>query len=161
MPPQFISNREEYENLVISMKVGGWSIRSLARHFKVGRNSIRRILRKVELNREHGHDKLTSEQKKINRSSKLDTYVHKMKELLEKYPKITSVRMLEKLRDEGYRGGITIIKERLRVLRPRPKREPIVRFETDPGVRERQRSKIFHEFEVARIWLACGHRMQF
>ncbi len=134
MPPQFISNREEYENLVISMKAGGWSIRALARHFKVGRNSIRRILRKVELNREHGHDKLTSEQKKINRSSKLDAYVPKMKELLEKYPKITGVRMLEKLKDEGCRGSITIIKERLRVLRPRPKREPIVRFETDPGV---------------------------
>jgi transposase len=56
-----------------------------------------------------------------------------MKELLETWPNITGVRMLEELRKVGYRGGKSILNERLRQLRPKPKRVPVIRFETDPG----------------------------
>jgi transposase len=57
-----------------------------------------------------------------------------MKVLLEKYPKITGVRMLEELRILGYDGGITIMREHLKKLFPRARGEPVIRFETDPGV---------------------------
>ena len=54
--------------------------------------------------------------------------------MMARFPDITGQRIYEELRDAGYEGGISILRDRLRRMRPRPKREPVVRFETDPGV---------------------------
>ena len=43
------------------------------------------------------------------------------------YPDITAVRLLEELKEAGY-----ILKERLADMRPHT--EPVMRFETDPGL---------------------------
>ena len=57
-----------------------------------------------------------------------------MNKLLEKYPNITGQRIYEELCHEGYTGGISILRDRLRKLRPKPKKEPVIRFETEPGI---------------------------
>ena len=57
-----------------------------------------------------------------------------MKELIEKYPKITGVRMFEELQITGYEGSISLVREKLRKIRPVPKRTPINRFETEAGI---------------------------
>jgi len=129
----FIRNREDLEHQVITQHVQGWSIRALARHWNIGRNTIRRILRKNLVRREQGHDLIAPDAPRTPRSSKLDPFVPLMKRLLEEHPKITGQRMYEELRDAGYPGKRTILLERLRTLRPLPKRDPIVRFETSPG----------------------------
>ncbi len=129
---EYIRNCEEFEHLLITMHADGWKIRALARHFKVGRNTVRRILRKNKEQRDEGHNNLTVE-KKTPRKSKLDTYIPLIKKLLEEFPDITGVRVCEELKDAGYDGGKTIVTDLLRKLRPRPKREPVVRFETEPG----------------------------
>jgi len=130
---KYIRNRQELEHQIITMHNDGWSIRSLARHFEMGRNAVRRILRSNQSHRNNGHDILNSETKQVPRKSKLDEFTPKMKKLLEEFPKITGERMFEELRCAGYDGGRTILGERLKKLRPRPKHEPIVRFETEPG----------------------------
>jgi len=54
-------------------------------------------------------------------------------DLLNKYPDITAVRVFEELQADGFTGGYTIVKDRVRQMRPRPRREPVERFETKPG----------------------------
>lgn len=129
--PHYIRNREELDHLVITMHADGWGVRTLARHFGVGRNTIRRILRTNKSHRDTGHTSLP--QKISPRTSKLDPYIPLMKELLEEFPDITGVRLYEELVAAGFSGRKTIVTDRLRQLRPRPKRDPIVRFETAPG----------------------------
>ena len=55
---EYIRSREELENLIITRYADGWSIRALTRHFSMGRNTIRRILRKNRRQRDAGHDTL-------------------------------------------------------------------------------------------------------
>jgi len=130
----FIHNREELEHLLVTMHSEGWSIRGLTRRFAISRNMVRRILRKHQTNRDNGHDILAERKKKSAvRASKLDPFVEQIKQLLEKFPKITGQRIFEELKDAGYTGGISILRERLKIIRPTPKRTPIIRFETKPG----------------------------
>jgi len=131
MPLRYISSKEGFLNQIITMNADGWSIRALSRHFDISRNMVRRILRSHQAKRDQGHDILP---KKQERSSKLTPFIPLMKSFIEEFPDITGVRMMEKLKDGGYDGGKTIVTDQLRVMRPKPKREPVVRFETDPGV---------------------------
>ncbi|MBC8492633.1 MAG: IS21 family transposase [Chloroflexi bacterium] len=131
----FIQSREEFERLLVTMHAQGWSIRGLVRHFSVSRNMVRRILRKHQANRDQGHDIVKdSDKERAIRPSKLDPFVQQINQLIEKYPKITAQRVFEEIKDCGYTGGVSILRERLRVLRPTPKKTPIIRFETEPGL---------------------------
>jgi len=125
----FIRDRQELEQALILMHHEGRSIRELCRQFHLGRNTVRRILRAHARRRDDGHEVLT---KRLRRTSKLDGFEPEIKKLLEKYPNITGLRIYEELKEGGYGGGISILRERLKKLRP-PKREPVIRFETEPG----------------------------
>lgn len=74
-----------------------------------------------------------SEINPARRKSMLDDWADEMKKLTERYPDITGVRMYEELVAKGFVGGKTIVTDRLRQMRPRPKKRPVVRFETEPG----------------------------
>jgi transposase len=126
---KFIRDRSELEHALITMHNDGWSIHELTRQFHVGRNTVRRILRGHESRRDNGHDLLI---KQVKRTSKLDDFGPEIKKLLEKYPDITGLRIYEELKDAGYSGGISILRERLKTLRV-TQREPVIRFETEPG----------------------------
>ncbi len=129
---EYIKNREELEYLIVTKHSEGQSIRFLAKHYQIGRNTVRRILKKNQSKRDLGHD--IPEEKKIPRKSKLDEYLPQIEKLLEKFPKITGMRVYEELKEAGFDGGKTILFDRLRKLRPQPKREFVVRFETEPGI---------------------------
>ena len=49
------------------------------------------------------------------------------------YPELSSVRLFEECRAAGYSGGYSQLKEYVRVVRPHPEPEPVVRFETPAG----------------------------
>jgi len=124
---QIFRSREELEHAIITMFHDGWSKRGLARHFQMSRNTIRRILDKNQADRDQGHSIL--EPVRASRKSKLDIHMPRIKTLLEKFPDITGQRLFEELKEDGYDGGITIVRERLALIRPRPKKEPEIRFE--------------------------------
>lgn len=122
----------ELELEIMVLQREGLSQRQIAKKLKVGRKRVRNVLRKYEKQRQQGHDALDSH-KKRPRSSKLDPWLAFIRGKLEKYPDMTAVRMLEELQAAGFEGGITIVQECVRKLRPKPKREPTLRFETGPG----------------------------
>lgn len=132
----FIQSRADLEHQLVLMKAQGWGIRALARHFAISRNMVRRILRKHDKRRDEGHDIVLEKPRgpAAQRGSKLDPYEETIGRLLEKYPKITGQRLFEELISAGYDGGISILRDRLRYLRPGPKHEPVIRFETEPGL---------------------------
>jgi len=124
-----VHNRKELEQELILRHRDGWSIRALARTFRLARNTVRGIVRGHETQRGSSHNVLPIQG---DRQSKLDPFKPQIQQLLEKYPRITGIRILEELRPCGYSGGITILREYLhqhRALR----REPVIRFETEPG----------------------------
>ena len=99
-----------------------WSIRRIARHLKISQPTIRKYLQAPVLVPVKRH-----------RTSKLDPYKELIAQLLEKDPKVPATRMLQRLRQQGYDGGKTILGDYLQRVRPRPKRRGYVRVESQPG----------------------------
>jgi transposase len=128
----FVRSRGDLEHQIILMHAEGWGIRALSRRFDMGRNTIRRILRKNQENRDNGQDVL-DRRRPVARKSKLDAFRPMLNALLEQYPDMTGVRVHEALRENGFDGGQSIVRGYLRKIRPRPKKAPVVRFETPPG----------------------------
>jgi transposase len=64
---------------------------------------------------------------------KLDSYKAIIRERLKQYPELSAVRLFEEVKASGYEGGYTQVKVYVRRVRPRPREEPVIRFETPPG----------------------------
>jgi transposase len=120
-------------NEIIRRYHGGASMRSIARALRISRKTVQRALGQHEQDRGVGvrHPELPRPTQR--RGSILDAHEDLMRELLGRYPEITAVRMLEELRARGFAGQYTIVRQRLRELRPQRHREPVLRFETAPG----------------------------
>lgn len=58
--------------------------------------------------------------KRASRKSKLDAYKAQIRRLLEHHP-YTTTQIFQKLRAAGYTGGISILKDYVRIVRPAPK----------------------------------------
>jgi transposase len=108
-----------------------------------GQASIRRIAKMLGINRKTAAQALKEHNDARNsasavpaqqRGSLLDPFQDNITQLVERYPDITAVRLHEELGRLGFQGGYTIVKERLRVVKPRSGQQPVVRVETGPGV---------------------------
>ncbi len=104
------------------------SIRQIARDLNLARNTVSRVLAAITAQRDGVAAAAT------RRPSLLDPFDATIQELLSRYPNLTATRLLEELRQRGFTGGYTIVRQRLEELRPRAARPPVVRFETAPGV---------------------------
>jgi transposase len=119
---------EPKRNEIISRWRAGSSIRKIARELGLARNTVSRVLEEIEAQR------TSHERSPIRRRpSRLDPFLPLIQELLGRYPDLTALRLLEELRERGFTGGYSVVRQRLGVLRPRSTPHPVVRFETAPG----------------------------
>ena len=121
------------ENNVVTLYGKGWSIRRLSREFGISRGRIDRLL----LSNSASRDTILREviRVKKKRLSKLDPCKEYIGELLDKYSDITGQRVYEHLKEKGFDGEITIIRDYLKSIRQVDSKSPIRMVETGPGER--------------------------
>lgn len=122
------------EHEVIGRWRQGTPMRRIAVELRISRYRVKRIILGHQGQRVHGvlHPDLPTPPE--SRGSILDGHLPRVQELLTRWPAITAIRVHEELRSQGFTGSYTIVKDLVRRLRPKPRREPVVRFETGPGV---------------------------
>lgn len=121
------------ENSVVTLYGMGWSIRRISRELCISRERVRRIVASNSEKRATTQDSQIKQ--KTKRTSKLDPYKTYIGDLLERYPSITGQRVYEHLRDKGYDGGITIVRDYLQGIRVVASKTPVIMVETLPGQR--------------------------
>lgn len=104
----------------------GMGIKKIHRETGLNPKTIRALLGSA--NREKAAPKAAEP-----RHSILDPYNAELRRLLEDSPEMRAPGMLEQLRARGYEGGISILRDRLAQLRPRPKREAFFTRSYEPG----------------------------
>src|SRR3954447_6404595 len=120
---------EPKRNEIISRWRAGSSIRKIARELGMARNTVSGVLAQIEAQRSGDEGSPIR-----RRPSLLDPYEPFIQELLGRYPDLTATRLLEELRQRGFSGGYTVVRQRLRELRPKAAPAPVIRFETAPGL---------------------------
>lgn len=111
--------------------VEGHSSRQIAKALSMSRRSVRDILR----GRKPSSVAMLPATAAPRRSSLLEPYEALIRAELDKAPQLRAPAMLERLRGAGYTGGITILRDRMRVLRPQPATKVFSKFQTRPGER--------------------------
>lgn len=108
------------------LKRQGMSIREISRRTGLSRNTVRRYLG------DHGQPVYGP---RAPVESKLDPFKAYLEERVRAaHPEIIPATvLLEEIKRLGYGGGITILRDHLRLMKPRPMPEPVIRFETRPG----------------------------
>jgi transposase len=83
---------------------------------------------------------------RVPRPTIIDPFQTYLRERLSAYPGLTAVRLWRELRERGYPGGYSVVRDCVRGLRPPRMSGFEVRFETGPG---EQAPVDFAHFEVA------------
>jgi transposase len=104
--------------------IEGLSIRAIAKRLRTTRKTVRRLL---------GRGSERKPPSSEPRASLLDPYDAEIRRLLAETPEFTAPGLLERLRPLGYTGGISILRDRVRQLRPRPPKEAFLTLDFKPG----------------------------
>ena len=115
---------------IVQRRQSGMSQRAIAETLAISRGAVQRALAHVQARRE-GH--ATPAPRPRPRQSIIDPFEPILRELLTKYPNITTERAVQELQARGFTGKYTVVHRRLRLLRPRAAPTPVPRFETEPG----------------------------
>ncbi|HUV36632.1 MAG TPA: IS21 family transposase [Patescibacteria group bacterium] len=103
----------------------GLSIRAIARRTGFNRRTVTKYLRRGLDSPAYGP--------RSPRGSVLDDFKGYIKERLEEFSELTAVRLLREIREMGYRGGYTTVKDYVRDVRPVEDTGYEHRFETPAG----------------------------
>jgi transposase len=119
--------RDDHKAEILRLRyVEGLSTRAIAKKLSMARRTVRGLL---------GERKPRPHAAAIPRESILAPYEPAIRAELAKTPELRAPAMLERLRLVGYTGGISILRDRMRVLRPRPHGEVFSTFTTRPAER--------------------------
>jgi transposase len=124
----------------------GMKVRAIARELGLSRGAVARVVARVQAQRA---GRAAPSAGPRPRASIVDPFEPLLKELLAKYPHLTVERALEEVRARGYTGGYTVLRQRVRQLRPRPAPPPVPRFETGPGL-QAQMDYGVHDLDLLR-----------
>lgn len=118
-------NYEEYMQIKILFKQGK-SIREISRLLKISRNTVRRALK------QEGCPSYKMRPKLISKLAKYHSYLQtRLKTAIPN--RVPGTVLLREIRELGYEGEISILREYLAKIRPEQREEPLIRFETPPG----------------------------
>jgi transposase len=115
---------ERFSQVLRLALLDGLSARAIARKLNLSRNTVRRFLRRTLPARKPAAQP---------RGSILAPYEGELRRLLDEVAEIKAPAALERLRRLGYQGGITTVRDRLRLLRPRPKAEAFLTLDFLPA----------------------------
>lgn len=117
--------QEDAVEILVLLKQG-MGVREVARRCGVSRNTVRRV-------RDEGSERQYARE---GRASKLDAFRDYLAErIAAAAPKwIPASVLLREIKARGYTGSHTILRAHLSALKPKAAVEPLVRFETAPGV---------------------------
>jgi transposase len=104
--------------------VEGIPVRQIARRLHMARKTVRKIL---------GRHRAPPKPAADVRGSILDPYESAIRAVLDDAPDMLAPAVLERLRPLGYTGGVTILRDRLRRLRPRGQRASFLTLDFAPG----------------------------
>jgi transposase len=121
---------KEMRHEIVQRRQSGMSMRTIAEELGISRGAVARALARVQAQRD---GRAAPSPRPRPRKSIIDPFEPILKELLAKYPNLTTERALQELRTRGFAGKYTVVRQRMALLRPRAPRAPVPRFETGPG----------------------------
>lgn len=101
----------------------GLGIRAISRRLRIARKTVRRCI----------STESKSKPERAVRHSLLMPYRSAIERWLSETPELKTPQILERLREKGYEGGITILREQVRKLRPSPPVSPYLVVNHRPG----------------------------
>ena len=130
------------KNDIISRWKNKQSIRAIARDLGLGRDAVARIVHKhlKQTGSSTNSESPTNSEVRpasfgdipLTRKTKLAPFLNQLKELLDRYPNLTSLRAFEELQKAGFEGSYSTVRTYIKTHRIKPKAKTI-RFETLPG----------------------------
>jgi transposase len=123
--------------VILDLHRQGLSVSAIARECGLDRKTVRRYIERGLEPPAYGP--------RPPQATKLGPFERYLGERVAAYPELTARRLLRELRDRGYGGGYTAVKEFLRIVRPSQPVGYEIRFETPAG---RQAQVDFAHFRV-------------
>ena len=128
--PPTVRGRSEVVRLgelfvVLELHQQGLSVSAIARHTGLSRGTVRKYVTRGIEPPAYGP--------RLPRPSLLAPFEHYLRDRLNAFQELTGSRLHREIRELGYSGGYTAVKDFLREVRPRQSAGFEVRFETPPG----------------------------
>ncbi len=111
--------------VILDLHRQGLSVSAIARRTGLDRKTVRRYVERGLEPPAYGP--------RPPRQTKVTQFERYLDERLGAFPELTAIRLLRELRELGYAGGYTAVKDAVRDLRPHQPTGFEVRFETPPG----------------------------
>ena len=113
---------EEVRHEIIQRRQSGMSMRAIADGLGISRGAV---ARGGSVCRRKRDGRAAPSPRPRPRQSIIDPFEPILKELLAKYPNLTTERALQELQARGFTGKYTVVRQRIGLLRPRTPRAPV------------------------------------